>query len=39
MRPFGAEDALRISSGTAEEIEFLGAALSEIRELLPVASS
>jgi histidinol-phosphate aminotransferase len=37
MRSFGAEDALRISSGTPQEIEFLGAALSQVRELPTVA--
>jgi histidinol-phosphate aminotransferase len=30
MRPFGAPDALRITAGTPEEIEFLGAALDAI---------
>jgi histidinol-phosphate aminotransferase len=39
MRPFGAEDALRITCGTPEENAFLGAALDDIRELLPAASS
>jgi histidinol-phosphate aminotransferase len=39
MRPFGAPDALRITSGTPEEIEFLGDALDDVRELLPAASA
>ena len=39
MRPFGAPDALRITSGTPEEIAFLADALDGVRELLPAAST
>ena len=37
MGPFGAPDALRISAGTPDEIEFLGAALGSVQT--PIAAS
>lgn len=39
MGPFGAPDALRVTAGTPEEIEFLADALGTVGELLPVTSS
>ena len=39
MGPFGASDALRITAGTPDEMEFLADALDSVRELLPLAGS